>query len=226
MNDFDIPDNGTMKNIIEVMCGDTRTKLKDLIKIGNLKIGADTLIFNMGSAYKCPSDKLNLCKVSDKCYAKKAEDQYWLTATHYREKQAVYWKETPAGYIAQDLMDILENKNKTALHPIKYLRLNESGDFYSQKDIIKLLEIAKIIKIFYPDFTIYTYTARSDLDYSQTKFQDNLIINGSGFMIDNNFDIYTDKNVLSKDDKICKGDCRVCNYCKLKRNINIKVKLH
>ncbi len=228
--DFDIKDGNIYKNIIEYLYEDENIPLKRLIKVGNLKIGLDTLVFNMGSAYKCPADKLGLCKVSDKCYAKKAEDQYWLNVTHYRERQAQYWKnlvkKNKPGYFVSDLTEIVISKNKNSLHKIKYLRMNESGDFYGQKDVDFLVNICKMLTVTLPDFVIYTYTARSDLDFTKAIKQPNLVINGSGFMVDNNFDTYTHQTQLGKDDKLCGGSCAICKFCKVKKNYEIKIKLH
>jgi len=230
VKDFEIKDGSIFKNIVELLYDDDVIPLRKLIKVGNLKIGLDTLIFNMGSAYKCPADKLGLCKVSDKCYAKKAENQYWLNTTHYREKQAKYWKRLVKAnkpeYFAADLREIITSKNKTSLHKIKFLRLNESGDFYGQKDIDFLIETCKILAITVPDFIIYTYTARSDLNFSEVLKQPNLVINGSGFMIDNNFDTFNHESQLKKNDKLCKGSCTVCKFCKVKKGYDIKIKLH
>lgn len=42
----------------------------------------------MGSATKCPSRLLGKCDLGDKCYAYKAEVQYYKTCPQYRDKQA------------------------------------------------------------------------------------------------------------------------------------------
>ena len=45
-------------------------------KIGNLKIGNDTLIINVNHALNCFSDKMGYCEHCKDCYAKKAPNTY------------------------------------------------------------------------------------------------------------------------------------------------------
>lgn len=220
--EFSISDDRTFVNVYENIFMSEKKTLRLLSKRGNLKVGEDTLIFNMGPAYKCPSDELGMCKVSNKCYAKKAEDQYWLTASHYRNQQAIYWKNITAQEFVNEFIDIY---NK-AQDPIKYIRFNESGDFYTQACVDKLLNIAKLLHDNNIDVVIYTYTARTDLNFDDCLKQHNLVINGSGFMLDNNFDIYYDDKQLNKGDVHCVGDCSICKLCKIKKQKTIKIKIH
>jgi hypothetical protein len=44
-----------------------------LFSFGNLKQDGGTAIFNFCPSADCPSEKLGLCKLPGKCYAKKAE---------------------------------------------------------------------------------------------------------------------------------------------------------
>lgn len=219
--EFDIPDDVDTMDVVKKIYFNKKNKLKQLHAKGNRKVGTDTIIFNMGSAYNCPSSKLGLCKIADKCYAKKAENQYWLGAGHYREQQELYWKQVSPEQFSYELKEIIDGSR----NPLNYLRFNESGDFWTQDCVDKVVEIAKIMKESHPDFIIYTYTARIDLDFTEALQQDNLVLNGSGFMLDNNFSIYYDTNT-DKQSLECKGDCSICNYCKLKRKRVIKIKIH
>jgi hypothetical protein len=144
------------------------------IKIGNLKIGRDTAIINMGSALLCPSDKLGLCKCSLICYAKKAERQY-PAVLPYRNRQADYWINNTAEKISADINNYIKNKKG-----IKFIRFNESGDFYGQECVEKLKYIADHLSLI-----VYTYTAREDLIFDN--LPGNLVINGSCFLISNEF---------------------------------------
>ena len=63
------------------------------IKYGNLKLGDDTIIFNMGPALTCPSKRLNLCPIYNesllvkaKCYAEKAEILYKDKCINYKNQ--------------------------------------------------------------------------------------------------------------------------------------------
>ena len=222
LSDFNIQDIYTFKNTLDAIYNNPKTTLRQLTSRGNRKVGFDTLIFNMGPAYNCPSEKLGLCKVADKCYAKKAENQYWITAGHKRHEQEKYWLSVTAEQFVTELVDIV----KKAHIPIKYLRFNESGDFHTQDCVDKLVKIAKLSAISLPKLVIYTYTARSDLDFTEALKQPNLVINGSGFMLDNNFSIAKTNKELKSGDRICGGDCSICSYCKVKQHNIIKVKIH
>lgn len=182
-----------------------------LVSNGNHKMGKDTLIFNMTSATDCPSRVRGLCQLSDssKCYAMKAERQY-PSVLPYRRRQYDYWSTTTATFIASDL----RAKLKRMGGKIKYIRFSEAGDFSTQADINKLNWIARSI----PEVVFYGYTARSDLDYFD--LAPNLVINGSGFMVSNEFTV----NKGSK--YVCPGNCRNCDYCKVAENRTISQSIH
>ena len=185
--------------------------LKNLISQGNLKIGKDTLIFNMNPAKFCPSEKLGLCPHANICYAKKAEKMY-PSVLPFRMRQANFWINCNAETFAAEITEIV-NRKKTV---IKYLRISESGDFESQNDINKLSKIANLLK---GTIKLYTYTARKDLNF--TGISDNLTVNGSNFMINNAFIITTDLNKVN-----CPADCKKCDKCKVSKNRNIYVLKH
>jgi len=179
--------------------------------IGNHKIGKDTLIFNMGPAQGCPSAARGLCQVpAGKCYALKAERCY-PGCLPYRKAQAKYWRNSEALDIAADVLTAIK-KHKA----VKYIRVNEAGDFYDQNDVRKLCEVASRV----PEAVFYVYTARKDLRWPGWQ-PGNLIANGSGFMLDNNF-----KYEAEKFDVVCPGDCRDCNVCKVPGKKTIKIEAH
>lgn len=180
--------------------------------IGNQKIGKDTLIFNMGSATFCPSKALGLCKI-ERCYAMKSE-RFYPQSLPFKQKQACFWTSNTWQVIAEYIIQAL-NKHKA----IKFIRFNESGDFYGQEDVTKLKRIASVIQAIKPSIMIYGYTARHDLVFDN--LPKTLTINGSSFMISNNFSPYH-----KQADVICNMDCRNCDHCKFKHGLNIAVKLH
>jgi len=224
------PQNKTNTSTIKGVLDDVKAILTDdikplsqLIANGNLKIGKDTFIFNITPAFECVADKLGLCALSDKCYAKKAETQYWFRTGLYRRNQRKYWDNVSANKFADDLLELLHNNRK-----VKFIRFNESGDFKHQADITKLINIVKRVNKYSSRRIIfYTYTARKDLYFGTVRKMQNLVINGSNFMLDNNFipvieyPVKTNKNTV-----ICRGNCRVCNYCKNNNNLNILIKIH
>ena len=194
-------------------------------KIGNHKIGRDTLIFNMDSATDCRSKELGLCEVCKAgkvCYALKAEIQYKQTLP-FRRRQAEYWSSHSALIIALDIIDALQKHKK-----IKYIRFNESGDFRKQFDITKMKLVAttvaeKMHHSYGRDIRFYGYTARKDLSFGLVYDCPSLVLNGSGFYLDNKF---TAVKELTEGKKHSKGDCRVCNYCKEFGKYDIEILYH
>lgn len=187
-----------------------RTRIK--CSVGNLKVGKDTLIMNITSATECPSRRLGLCQVpAGACYALRAERQY-PQVLPYRNSQTEIWDSLSAEEIAEDVKVLARRKRKV---PIKYLRMQESGDFRHHGDLAKMSRIADLLR---GVVRVYTYTARRDLFQSPVRTSDNLVINGSGFMVDNNFRV-VNKDQLQPGPKcrgIKGGGCFGCPLCKTK----------
>jgi hypothetical protein len=214
----------------------------------NAKIGADTLILNMDTATDCMSAKLGLCSLGTKCYAFRKELRTpQALAKNVRQKEQ--WNCMTSEGIANAIKQI--SKIDTG---IKYVRINEAGEFRNAPkgqstadmatfdDIGKLKDVAKRV----PNLVFYTYSHRIDLKEELTNLGNNVVINGSGFMIDNAFmplplEKYIEiidqikanrhKVVLGEPVNIskmteCVGDCSMCNKCKLKRNFNIYLPIH
>jgi len=207
------------------------------VKQGNFKIGRDTLILNMGSAVRCPSRKRGFCKLGNKCYALKAEKLHTNHVPAYRNRQEKYWRGHGAVDIECDFMKLLETRKhkKKPLHrSIKYLRVNESGDFWSQACVQKLNHLAHYLWEQYGIKT-YTYTARKDLDFNGVHFN----IKGSSFMAPHGMTITRPKAWLEAQGdlktgfyleamtlyKVCPMDCRKCKVC-LDQTSNVVFPLH
>jgi hypothetical protein len=189
--------------------------------IGNQKIGKDTIIFNMGTASQCPSDVMGHCELgkkygNGKCYALKAERMY-PQSLPFRKVQSFQWQYFTPQKIATDILNIALNNKK-----IKYIRLNESGDFWSQKCVEKLTSIANYIALLKPEIKIYTYTHRKDLDFSRVP--ENVTISGSNFMVHNNYKIVHSEEKIGK--LACKSDCKICNLCKVRHGKDILQAIH
>lgn len=198
------------------------TPLSHLVSTGNTKLPRTTCIFNMSSATDCPARKLGLCKAEAmgiKCYALKGEYEYRPNVLPYRRQQGKYWKSVTAKQFVSQF--ILMNALKEV--PYTKIRLNEAGDFHSQKCVDKAEEIAKMLRRF--GIRVYCYTSRDDLNFSKCR---HLIVSGSGFMkegISNEFRIVYDLKDKPKGYGVCSGDCRVCNRCTM-RNLRTVVKKH
>lgn len=195
---------------------------------GNLKLGTDTLILNMGTAETCPSKQLGFCRVGERCYARKAEKLY-KNVTPYRCRQHIYWEQSDANRVATDL-DMLLHRIRTQ---IRYLRFNEAGDFYGQECVNKLSLIAEFLKLEH-GITTYGYTARQDLDFSNAHF----LVKGSSHDSGNNGKTIVMKkqkitdhlSTLSREErktwKVCPMSCKDCDICKEPTGINIIFPLH
>jgi hypothetical protein len=193
---------------------------------GNLKIGSDTLIYNITSAEECVSRALGLCQIPDKCYARKAERLY-KAVLPYRKRQTKYWDNTSAYQIAMDFNERIIHLNgyreKNGGELIKYIRIGESGDFRHQADVDKSFRIANHLANMQPELTIYGFTARMDLNFEKRPW--NYTLNGSAFMIDNSFTVVP-KDTLKFFENVCAGNCRICDLCKEKKGLSIYVGIH
>jgi hypothetical protein len=177
---------------------------------GNRKIPSTTAIFNMSSANECMALKLGLCKAHEagvECYAMKAENGIYPEVLPYREKQQKFWLSISAEEFAMQFLIL----NSVKTNPFDALRLNESGDFHSQKCLDKAEKIARILKRY--GITVYCYTSRNDLDYHRVEA---LRVNGSGFKKDGIVNVF--KIIQKKEDKpkgyvLCPQDCRDCDRC-------------
>jgi hypothetical protein len=181
----------------------------------NTKCGKNTFVLNITSALECPSNKLGLCALSKVCYAKQAELRFHKRTAQYRKRQAQEWQQLSAKEITKQI--VLNAIKKYCA--IKYLRVSECGDFRNQKDVYKLSEIADRLKKY--NIKAYTYTKRKDLNFD--KVSTNLVVNGSGFMLHNNF---TAVDEYSLDSVRCAENCRHCNLCKERGYLIIENKFH
>jgi len=187
-------------------------QLKDLTSAGNSKLPRTTAIFNMCPATVCPSRALGMCQAINKkgknvCYAMKAESGVWPNVLPYRQKQEKYWMKVSAEQFTNEFISLNDSKR----NKFKALRFNESGDFKSQADVVKLEKISKCLVE--AGVKVYIYTARKDLDYSKVKHTKIL---GSGFKKKGISGIFKYIESEAENDSgfpVCVGDCKVCSAC-------------
>ena len=184
--------------------------------LGNSKLPKTTAIFNMGTATGCPSRTLGLCQCPDKCYAMKAERQYKDTLA-FRERQAGVFGFMSAKQIADAII-----AGSTKKCPIKQFRFSESGDFRDQAAVNKMTAICAILKE--AKIKCYGYTARKDLKFN--KLMEVANVQGSGFMVSNNFKFIPKGGSTEGCDKVCKGDCTKCSLCWKATGLVIGVNQH
>jgi hypothetical protein len=195
--------------------------MKVLGKRGNMKVPSTTAIFNFTPAKSCPSMRKGLCsacKQNANCYARKAEYLY-PDVLPYREKQAEFWQHISA----EDFVTQFVVYNATRIKKFTLLRFSESGDFIDQKNVEKAEKIATLLRLY--GIKTYTYTSRSDLDFSKCR---NMIITGSNFKkagISNVVKIVKDWKDRPKGYGKCAMDCRVCNRCMIRGRMTV-IKKH
>ena len=148
-----------------------------------------------------------------RCYPLEVEKAHPEIAS-FRNQQERYWKKACK---AQIVKDILTRAEKRAT-PGRYVRFNESGDFWSQECVDKLSYIATEL---YRQAGIITYgfSARHDLDFSAAAF----LLKGSGHELGNNGSciVVSEKEKCPAGFVICPEDCTVCTLCMVKNNTNI-----
>jgi len=212
-------DHNSLKVYLKLIAGSQGkhfSPLTSLVTAGNHKLPRTTGIFNMGSATDCPARRLGLCQafVNGKCicYALKSERAMRPYTLPFRHKQEKYWKNSTAEKFATDFITM----NMLKVRPFNALRLNESGDFWSQDCVNKAERIARILKRY--KITTYCYTSRSDMNFSHCK---HLIVSGSGFCkegIKGEFLMVKDvKAERPKGYGVCVQNCRICNRCLIGR---------
>ena len=192
-----------------------------MVTFGNNKLHDSVMICNFTSAVDCPSDKLGLCQCSKHCYAKRIEGfRPHSLAFHYRQEKfyASMSAEMIIGYFVGMITDKLNKK-----YPVKEIRFSEAGDFESQAMVDKMAAVFKGIKEIFPNMVIYGYSARKDLDF--TELQKYATVNGSGYMVSNNFKVMK-SDTIDYTKPYCGGDCHNCDLCKVSREITIQVPLN
>lgn len=194
-------------------------------KIGNLKIGDDTIILNVNHALNCFSSKNNYCENCNCCYAKKSSTNY--------KNSCLYGLASEINFNRLSVNQIIKAIEKTIKEAknIKFIRFNEAGDFKSFNQFLKANEIAKYFFEAY-DIVTYTYTHNKELLKHKEAIKNSYIVMnwsikaGEGFKsaitCNNPSDL---PKYLSEPDKyiICKGKCHNCSYCKDKDDLRTVV---
>lgn len=193
-------------------------------KIGNLKIGDDTIILNVNHALNCFSSKMGYCENCNCCYAKKSSNNY--------KNSCLYGLASEICFNKLSLEQIIKAIEKTVKkNNIRFIRFNEAGDFKSFEQFLKANEVAKYFFETY-DIVTYTYTHNKELLYHKEAIKNSYIVMnwsikaGEGFKsaitCNNPSDL---PKYLSEPKKyiICKGKCHNCSYCKDKDDLRTVV---
>lgn len=194
-------------------------------KVGNLKIGDDTIIINVNHALNCFSSKNGYCENCNCCYAKKSSTNY--------KNSCLYGLASEISFNRLSIEQIIEAIEKTIKEAknIKFIRFNEAGDFKSLEQFFKANKIAKYFFDTYNIIT-YTYTHNKELLSNKEDIKNSYIVMnwsikaGDGFKsaitCNNPSDL---PKYLAETDKyiICEGKCHHCSYCKDKDDLRTVV---
>lgn len=191
------------------------------LKIGNVKIGDDTLIINTNHALNCYCSKQGYCTMEKDCYAKKSSNIY-INSCLYNIAAEINFNTLSASKIIADIEKIITSAKK----PIKFIRFNESGDFISYAAFLKADKIATYFKNKY-NIISYAYTHNKELEKYITDINNsNIVLNYSygvktslnvkKCMVINESDIHN--YIKNKKYVICTGSCTNCSYCKNKQD--------
>ena len=163
-----------------------------MIKKGNAKpLPKNIWIISMESATNCSARRNHHCEINRNCYALKYESNKLMYKTiERRQKDNECINYLIKNDMAEELAKYLIQRNDSAKsYKLEYLRWNESGDC---ETLEHFLFVEKVARILYESIGAISviYTHRKDL-WERFKAvrssEDYLIVNGSGFMADNNF---------------------------------------
>jgi hypothetical protein len=197
-------------------------------KVGNTKIGNDTLIINVNHAFNCFSDKSGYCEHCNDCYAKKAPNTYPNSFLYGFASEINFNKLS-----IDEIINSIKKAHKEDLkaNKIKFLRFNEAGDFKSLDLFLKANEVAKYFKEHY-NIISYTYTHNKELLPYKDMIKNSYIVMNWSIKAGNGFKQAITCNKASDlakylSDKenyvICKGKCHNCSYCKDKTDLRTVV---
>ena len=185
---------------------------------GNAKLPKSTMIINLGTWFNCPGRKERFCELCTECYDKSPEVRFKERIKGRLEQEIIF-----RALNALELTYIIEQEirkwNESHEIKIKNIRWSEVGDLRNQNDLDKVINISNQI---YEDLDIksYIYTHNKSLDFWSKK-RPGLVINGSGFMVDNEYRVLPKEQIENEfknlndlsNKRECICDCTQCNRC-------------
>ena len=181
------------------------------IKKGNKKpIPPFVWICSMESSTDCTSRKKGLCDIRENCYALVYEQNPIMYKTVLCRRN----DELAIDYLVENQMsewfanELIKRNNRSKKHKMRFLRWNESGDCKTLNHFIFVDEVAEILHEELGVISVI-YTHRKDLweQFKEIRRSRWLIVNGSGFMADNNFKAV---NEFTNQNKNCHSNCEKC----------------
>ena len=185
------------------------------ITFGNAKLPETTCIVNLGTWFNCSGRKEGFCEICQECYDKSPEVRF-KQRTKDRIEHEIYWRSiSPEKFANELIQEILEHDNKKS-NKTKLIRWAEVGEIRNQQDLQKIINISNIIDNIL-GIKSYIYTHNKNLNFNINR--PSLTINGSNFMVDNEYRVSKEKENELKQNKTAKNcicDCTQCSYCSKK----------
>lgn len=188
------------------------------VVFGNAKLPETTAIVSCGTWFNCSGRTEGFCPLAEKCYDK-CREVMSHKITKFRLEEEIAFRALNAFEIAQQIISqikIHNNKPKFKNKQVNLIRWNEVGELRNQEDLNKMIEASNII---FDELNIksYVYTHNKYLNFNIPR--PNLIINGSNFMVDNEYKVVRNieeefnnlQDLTNKRECIC--DCTQCSYC-------------
>ena len=190
------------------------------IAFGNKKLPKTTAIYNIGTWFLCPGRLEGYCALSGVCYAKCRE--VMGNVIQSRLNNYYFWKANSAEKIAMFISYSIKAEQLKG-NQVNLLRFNEVGEIENQEELEKMIKISNIVYL-KTGVKSYTYTHNRNLNFNTNR--PNLIICGSGFMVDNKFTVvkpeeykqYVDTHNAIECQQNC-GDCG--SICSKKLGVEI-----
>ena len=183
-----------------------------LVKKGNKKpIPKFVWIASMESGTDCSSRNNGHCDIGENCYVLKYEqNKLFYKVVERRRKDEECIDYLVANHLSRELSSWLVARSKASKsYPLRYMRWNESGDCKTLEHFLFVEEVALDL---YDELGAISviYTHRKDLWEQFKKIRKSkhcLIVNGSGFMADNNFKAVKE---FSGENDECSSNCVQC----------------
>lgn len=198
--------------------------LKDLkpkfhIAFGNFKLPESTAIVNLGTWFNCSGRTEGFCDICVECYDK-CKEVMFKRIIKARLEQELFFRHYSAEVIADKIVREIKVQNAKKSKPIvDKVRFSEVGEMRNQEDLEKIVKISNII---YDELNIksYIYTHNKYLNFDIKR--PNLTINGSNFMVDNEYRVIKKGEKVKEDHFDCACDCKSgCDVCTRKLGIVI-----
>lgn len=198
--------------------------LKDLkpkfhIAFGNFKLPESTAIINLGTWFNCSGRTEGFCDICVECYDK-CKEVMFKKITKSRLEQELFFRSNSAKTIADYAIREIKSQNARPSKPlVDKIRFCEVGELRNQEDLEKVIRISNIV---YESLEIesYIYTHNKYLNFDIDRPY--LTINGSGFMVDNEYRVINKGEVVEEEHYDCLCDCKGgCDICTRKLGLLI-----